>query len=149
MLCQSGPGPAREARIQALRAGRHFWLLLRGSLKKKFRSSSEFFTFYVRSLNHETFRAKSFTGCRRHFVAYAYVFKQTAHQSGLHDIFSDATEGNYKGDKQSLHLHSNTPPLAQWLMGCMLQRRRRLQMASHGLCWRCCLISRFWMMRAV
>ena len=39
-----------------------FWLFLRGSRKKKFRSSSDLFTFYVRSLNHKTIRAKSFTG---------------------------------------------------------------------------------------
>ena len=41
---------------------------------EKFRSSFEFFTFYGRSLKHETICAKSFTGCRHCFVTYAYVF---------------------------------------------------------------------------
>ena len=47
-----------------------------------FSSHGKFFTFYVRSLNHETILAKSFTGC--HFFTDAYVFTFLAEDSSVH-----------------------------------------------------------------
>ena len=67
------PDPGRTA----------FLVVITWESEEKLKFLLECFTFYVRSLNHETIRAKSFTGSRRHFVTNAYVFTFLADDSSV------------------------------------------------------------------